>query len=98
VLHGQGIRILIEGRIDSHHGGLRGSFEGLPDAPLSKFTMVLNGGKRGLLVNEKNLCAHPQVATARFVGQDNTGEVLEPRLQAPCLGTHGKKTHHGGQG
>src|SRR5664279_3581852 len=75
VLHGRGVRIVIEGRVDSHNGGLRGSFEGLPDAPVTKFTMVLNGGKRGLLVNEKNLCAAPQIASARFLARDNRGAV-----------------------
>jgi hypothetical protein len=84
VLHGQGLRILVEGRIDSHHGGLRATFEGLPDAPLRSFTMVLKGGRRGLLVNEKNLCAGPQTATARLFGQANLGIVLRPRLQAQC--------------
>jgi hypothetical protein len=104
VLHGRGVRILIEGRIDSHKGGLRGTFEGLPDAPVTKFTMVLNGGKRGLLVNEKNLCAAPQVANARFIGQDNTGEALKPQLQARCPGKSKKKkgksrkqNHRGGK-
>jgi hypothetical protein len=98
VLHGRGVRILLEGRIDSHHGGLRGSFEGLPDAPVSKFTMVLNGGKRGVLVNERNLCAAPQIATARFLGQDNTGEALKPQLEAKCPGhtKKGRSHHHRG--
>jgi hypothetical protein len=100
VLHGRGVRILVEGRIDSHKGGIRGSFEGLPDTPLTQFTMVLNGGKHGLLANEKNLCADPQVASARFVGQDNTGEALEPKLVAKCPGKHGKKKpqRKGGKG
>jgi hypothetical protein len=100
VLHGRGVRILLEGRIDSHKGGLRGTFEGLPDAPVTKFTMVLNGGRRGVLVNERNICASPQIATARFLGQDNTGEALKPQLEAKCPG-HGKKKgkahrHHKG--
>jgi hypothetical protein len=96
VLHGRGVRILLEGRIDSHRGGLRGTFEGLPDAPVSKFTMVLDGGKRGLLVNEKNLCASPQIATARFLGQNNVGQVSKPRLQAKCSKKR-KSRHRGGK-
>jgi hypothetical protein len=92
VLHGRGVRIVLDGRIDSHHGGLRGSFEGLPDAPVTKFTMVLYGGKRGVLVNEKNLCKTPQVASARFLGQDNEGEALSPQIGVKCAGQ--KKGHH----
>lgn len=94
VLHGRGVRILLEGRIDSSHGGLRGTFEGLPDAPVTRFTMVLNGGRRGLLTNEKNLCASPQIATARFIGQSNQAEALKPQVGAKCPGHKKGKSHH----
>ena len=94
VLHGQGISIVLDGRIDSYRGGLRGTFEGLPDAPVTKFTMVLNGGKHGVLVNEKSLCAVAQTAIARFVGQDNKGEALSPRVGAKCPGQKGRGGHH----
>jgi hypothetical protein len=91
-LHGQGIEIEVSGRIDSVHGGLRASFEVLPDAPVTKFTMALDGGKRGLLVNERNVCTSPEKATARFVGQDGKGELLHPPLLAKC-GKHKKPRH-----
>ncbi len=94
VLHGRGVRILLEGRIDSSHGGLRGTFEGIPDAPVTEFTMVLNGGKRGILVNERNICVAPQIATARFVGQSNQGEALKPQLEAKCPGHKKGKPNH----
>ncbi len=47
---GNDLAIDVVGRIDSVRGGLRGTFEVLPDAPVSKFVMTLFGGKRGLLV------------------------------------------------
>jgi hypothetical protein len=84
VLHGRGVRIVLGGRIDSAHGAIRATFEGLPDAPVSKFVMNLYGGKRGLLVNERDPCSAPQFATARLVGQNNTGTALRPRIQASC--------------
>jgi hypothetical protein len=92
VLHGRGVKIVLDGRIDSSHGGLRGTFEGLPDAPVSRFTMSMDGGKRGLLVNERSLCASAQVALARFVGQNNAGEALQPRVGTDCSkhSGHGK--------
>ncbi|HTT95749.1 MAG TPA: hypothetical protein VMF55_13835 [Solirubrobacterales bacterium] len=93
VLHGQGIRIVLEGRIDSRHGGLRATFEGIPDAPVTRFTMRLYGGKRGLLVNERNLCSSPQLATARLLGQANLGLVSHPPLEARCKK---KKASHKG--
>jgi hypothetical protein len=78
-LSGRGIRIDVVGRIDSKHGGMRVSYDVLPDAPLTKFSLTLNGGKRGLLVNSDNICkAAP--ANVRMVGQNNRGIVLHPRL------------------
>jgi hypothetical protein len=86
VLHGQGLRILLEGRIDKNHGGIRGSFEGLPDAPVTSFTMRIFGGKkRGILqVAAEHICASPQLAIARFAGQNDVGEALRPRLGMSC--------------
>jgi hypothetical protein len=85
VLHGQGIRIELEGRIDSSHGGLRATFEGLPDAPVTKFTVALDGGRHSLLViSARDLCTATANATARFVGQNNSGETMHPKLRARC--------------
>ena len=55
----------------------------LPDAPACKFVLTLRGGKHGLLVNSANLCAAPQLATARLVGQNNRGERWQA-LRAEC--------------
>jgi len=93
VLHGQGIRIVIDGQIDSHNGGLRGTFNVIPDAPVSKFTMVLAGGKHGVLVNERNICAAPQIAIARLLGQNNLGEALRPRIGTSCRKPHEHRRH-----
>jgi hypothetical protein len=90
---GVGISIDLAGRIDSYKGGLRGSFTGIPDAPVSRFVMSLPGGRRGLLVNSANLCAEPQQATARFVGQNNHGVLWHPRVKSRCGNKHGKHRH-----
>ena len=90
---GIGIRVDVDGRIDSHKGGLRGTFTGIPDAPISRFVMTLRGGRHGLLVNAANLCAAPQSATARFVGHANRGVSWDPAVKARCAK---KKRHHKG--
>jgi hypothetical protein len=96
-LQGDGIQVEVDGRIDSSHGGIRGRFEGLPDAPLTRFTMTLVGGrKRGILVNERDVCAAPQLALVRFVSQADVGRVLHPRLTASC-GKTGKPRRHKGK-
>ncbi|HEX4669368.1 MAG TPA: hypothetical protein VH275_05280 [Solirubrobacterales bacterium] len=97
-LRGGGIGIAIDlvGRVDSYKGGLRGSFEGIPDAPVSRFVMKLRGGKGGLLVNAANLCAKPQLATARFLGHANRGVAWHPKAKSKCKGGGGRR--HGKHG
>lgn len=90
VLHGRGIRIVLDGRIDTKKGALRGTFEGLPDAPITRFLFRLNGGRRGILANERSLCKSPQVAGARFLAQDNQGFELKPKIAVAC---HKRKAH-----
>ena len=65
-------------------------FDVLPDAPVTKFTMNLRGGKRGLLSAADNLCAHPPSAKARLVGQNNRGVILRPRIGTQCA-KHSRK-------
>ncbi|MGA8745397.1 MAG: hypothetical protein WB507_06010 [Solirubrobacterales bacterium] len=94
-LHGDGgLTFDIAGRIDSVNGGMRGSFEVLPDAPASKFELTLFGGAKGLLVNSNNVCAAPSFATAHLAGQNNVGETLKVPLAGEC-GAHPKR--RGGQ-
>ncbi len=83
-LRGNGVAIDLVGRIDSKRGGIRATFAGLPDAPVSVFEMTLKGGRRGILVNAANTCAAAQRANARFLGQNNRGEVLRPKLRLRC--------------
>jgi hypothetical protein len=83
-LRGRGIEIEVLGRIDSSRGGMRANFEGLPDAPVTKFVMTLPGGKRGLLQNGGDLCRARSHANARFVAQSNETFVGHPQLKAKC--------------
>jgi hypothetical protein len=92
-LRGHGIEVDVAGRIDSARGGIRGTFAAIPDAPVSKFVLRLRGGKRGVLVDAANLCAAPQLATARFVGQNNLGVVSHPALKVPCAAKKKPRNH-----
>jgi hypothetical protein len=46
----------------------------------------MNGGKKGLLVNSTNICAHTNRATANFTGQNGRIYDTNPVLQAKCGG------------
>ncbi len=57
-LHGQ-VDVELSGVTDTtRNGRLRNTFEMIPDVPVSKFTLTVRGGKRGLLVSTRNLCRH----------------------------------------
>jgi hypothetical protein len=82
-LKGQ-VEVVVVGRIDSHNGGIRTSFEAVPDAPVSKFILEMPGGKKGLLVNSRNICGHRFRATARFSGQNGKTFDSRPLLRSRC--------------
>jgi hypothetical protein len=84
-LSGRGFEIDLAGRIDSSEGGIRGTFNTIPDAPVTKFVLRMRGGKRGILVvSAKNFCAKEHAATARFLGHSNRGWVFHPPVKGKC--------------
>jgi hypothetical protein len=75
------------GRIDSRNARIRTSFETVPDVPLSKVVLEMQGDKKGLLVNSRDLCAgDPAHALSVFTAQ--SGKVFEekPVVKAGCGG------------
>jgi hypothetical protein len=82
-LHGQ-IHIVLDGRIDSIDGGIRTTFASVPDAPVSRFVLTMQGGKKGLLENSTNICREPHRAIARFIGQNATVDNFGSVLKASC--------------
>jgi hypothetical protein len=93
-LRGQ-VEVDLDGRIDTFHGGIRTTFDTVPDVPVSKFTVTLPGGKHGLLVASRNLCQKPIRAITRFKAQNGKKANRHPRVKAPCKGKkHGKRLHH----
>jgi hypothetical protein len=82
-LHGI-VDVEVSGRIDSVHGGIRANFESIPDAPVESFQITMQGGKKGLLVNSRNICANDYAIKAEFKGQNGKETTLEPKLGAAC--------------
>ncbi len=66
----------------------------VPDAPVSNFSLTLDGGHEGLLENEKNLCAHPLHVTADITDQNGKTANQNPVLQTPCGKKHKHKHKH----
>jgi hypothetical protein len=83
-LEGQ-IEIELAGRIDTAKGGgLRATFARVPDAPVTKFVLNMEGGKQGLLINSTNLCAEDQQASVQMDGQNGVASNTKKKLQTGC--------------
>jgi hypothetical protein len=80
-----GIDFDLVGRIDSvKGGGIRNTFEAAPDAPVSTFTLTMQGGKKGLLVNSTDLCKGTHRAEVSLDAHNGKQKDFRPALQAKC--------------
>jgi len=86
-LHNNQIHVNLDGRVDSVKGGrLRSTFEMVPDAPVSKFVLNMQGGKKGLFVNSTNLCKGKHEAIVNFDGQNGKLHDYQTPLKTKCGG------------
>ncbi|HTR75529.1 MAG TPA: hypothetical protein VMH33_09795 [Solirubrobacterales bacterium] len=91
-LKGQ-VDIDLDGKIDSYKGGIRTTFAGVPDLPVSKFVLILPGGKHGLLQASTNLCAKPVKGIIRLTGQNSRRANRHVTIQTPCKSKKKKSNH-----
>jgi hypothetical protein len=90
-LHGQ-VDVVVDGRVDAVNGGLRNSFEAVPDAPVSKFVLKLRGGKKGIFENSTDICVGTHQATVLMDGQNGKVNDFKAPLKTKC-GGKGRKGH-----
>jgi hypothetical protein len=93
-LHGL-IDVEAVARIDSQRGGIRATFSDVPDAPLTKVVVRMQGAKKGLIVNSTDLCAKRNRANARFSGHNGRRFKANPVVGATCGKGGGHKGRHG---
>jgi hypothetical protein len=93
-LDGQ-IHIDLDGRINSFHRRIRNTFDVVPDAPVSKFVLTMQGGRKGLLVNNTDLCKAKPRAGVEFNGQNGTVADINPLVKVGGCGTKAKKSRKG---
>jgi hypothetical protein len=83
-LRGQ-IDFNLVGRIDSSKNlGLRTTFEAVPDVPVGKFSLSLKGGSKGLLINNRDICANKPKAKIHFKAQNGKTAGARVPLNPPC--------------
>jgi hypothetical protein len=92
-LEGQ-VDVQLHGVIKSVKGGrIRTTFSPIPDVPVSKFVLTMQGGKKGLLENSRDLCTHRYFSKLNFLAQ-NGKHLRKKRLPLGVAGCHaGKKSH-----
>jgi hypothetical protein len=92
-LQGQ-VNVRLRGVISSSKARLKTVFSNVPDVPVSKFVLSMKGGKKGLLVNSRDLCVKPNFSVLNFKAQN--GKKLRKKklpLRTPGCG-HTKKHKH----
>lgn len=91
-LRGQ-VDVRLHGAISSLESGrIKTVFYPVPDVPVSKFVLTMKGGKRGLLVNSSDLCAHRSFSSMNFKAQN--GKQLKKKklpLRVPACRKGGKR-------
>jgi hypothetical protein len=90
-LRGQ-VNIQLHGVISSQKGGIKTTFDSLPDVAVSKFVLKMSGGKKSLIVNSTNICKGKQLADLRFTAQN--GKKLTNKKFGLNLPNCPRKTKH----
>jgi hypothetical protein len=88
-LDGQ-VRLALLGQIQTPDGSIRARFDSLPDVPLNRLKLLLEGGKRGLLVNSEGLCRIQPRARVAIAAHNGVRRQLRARVTArPCPRSQG---------
>jgi hypothetical protein len=82
-LRGQ-VHIVLDARIDSAKGRLRTTFSSVPDTPVSRVSLNLAGGKKGLLLNSEGLCGTTKWAKVSMDGQNGMERASKAKLHTAC--------------
>jgi hypothetical protein len=84
----RGMRMSMRARTSINDGRFVADMAGLPDVPLSKFTMTLRGGRSGTLALDVAACsrgrARPMPFRGTIEGQNGALRKLRLRAKAPC--------------
>jgi hypothetical protein len=93
-LKGQ-VNVQLHGIISAAKARIKNVFYPVPDVPVSKFVLTMKGGKRGLLVNSRNLCARPSFSFMNFKAQ-NGKQLRKKRLPLRVPACRGGGKHRKG--
>lgn len=90
-LHGQ-VNVRLRGVIGAAKERMKTVFYPVPDVPVSKFTINMKGGKKGLLVNSRDLCKGKNRSFLNFKAQNGKAlKVKKLPLRTPACRKAKKK-------
>lgn len=93
----QPIKVEVVGRIDSVKGAIRATFESVPDVPVSRVLVRMQGGKKGLIVNSRDLCRGRNRASVKLRGHNGRRRILRPVVRATgCKKRRAKRARRAG--
>ena len=69
------------------------TFEKGTNPPVSKFTLDLDGGNKGLLVNSINFCSAAEHVNVQMDSQNGKTAKQNPVLETPCGKKQKRKIH-----
>jgi hypothetical protein len=83
-LQGQGVKLILRASSSVVHDKLVTTFDNIPDAPVSRFELNIDGGKHGILaVSNHDICAATQVAEQQIDGQNGKAADAEVFMATP---------------
>jgi hypothetical protein len=84
ILNGQ-VTLMPEAEsIAVNNGQLKTTVPVVPDAPVGHFRLNLFGGKKGYIVNTRNLCKAPTEATVQLNGQNGKKRSQQVKIKTAC--------------
>ena len=78
------VQLDLVGRVDAVRGRVRTTFATLPDLPFSKFKLTTFGGRRGLLVNNTELCRAKLRAPTSLFAHNGDAQRRAIRVATSC--------------
>lgn len=88
----------VVGHVDSVKGRLRVTVPEVPDAPISRVVVQMQGARKGLFQNSTQLCRRAHRATLGLEGQNGKALDLRPALKIKCKHPKKHKKGHSGHG
>jgi hypothetical protein len=83
ILNGQ-VKLVPRADTTTVGGRLKTTAPIVPDAPIGHFSLTVFGGKRGYLINTRDICRHVPMTKLDYVGQNGRTRSEAVKTRVPC--------------